>query len=196
MYKEFITAKNDFISAAVRTYESGIQTGTGGNLSTRIPETEVMLVKPSGYTYDSCSEENLIITDYEGRVLEGDLKPTKESTLHGSLYRRYPQIGGIVHTHSPYSILCSLHYDEIKSVTMHSKLKLKMNIPVIDITTQSVTEEEIGKIYKVMDENPDIQAFVLKGHGIVAVGATAVKAGQTAELIEETAEIYWEMMKK
>lgn len=195
MYKEFITAKNDFLDAAKRTYESGIQTGTGGNLSVRLPGTDYMIVKPSGFTYGSCSEDNLIVVDYDGNLVEGGLKPTQESTLHGNLYRRYERIGGIVHTHSPYSIMCSLKYDEIEDITMHVKLKLKMSIPVIDIATQSVTKEEMEKIYKVMESAPDIQAFILKGHGIVALGANAVKAGQTAELIEETAKIYWEMKK-
>lgn len=195
MYKEFIAVKNDFLFAAKRTYESGIQTGTGGNLSVRIPGEDAMIVKPSGYTYGSCDEANLVITDFDGNVVEGDLKPTKESTLHGNLYRKYPNIGGIVHTHSPYSIMCSLKYDEIEAITMHCRLKLNMNIPIVDVATQSVTEEEMEKVYAVMDNNPGIQAFILKGHGIVALGANATKAGQTAELIEETAKIYWEMKK-
>lgn len=195
MYKEFIAVKNDFLFAAKRTYESGIQTGTGGNLSVRIPNEDKMIVKPSGFTYGSCEESNLVITDFDGKVVEGDLKPTKESTLHGNLYRKYSNIGGIVHTHSPYSIMCSLKYDEIEAITMHCRLKLNMNIPIVDVATQSVTEEEMEKVYAVMDNNPGIQAFILKGHGIVAMGANAVKAGQIAELIEETAKIYWEMKK-
>lgn len=196
MYKKFLEVKTDFLQAAKRTYESGIQTGTGGNLSVRIKDADLMIVKPSGLTYAECSEENLIVVDFDGGLVEGTLKPTQESTLHGNLYRKYPNIGGIVHTHSPYSIMCSLKYDKIEAITMHVRLKLKMDIPIIDVTTQSVTEEEMEKIYKVMDEYPDIQAFILKGHGIVAFGATSVKAGQTAELIEETAQIYWEVERK
>lgn len=196
MYKEFITVKNDYLNAAARTYKSGIQTGTGGNLSARIWAGEQMLVKPSGYTYGECREDNLIVVDFEGRLIEGTVKPTQESVLHGNLYKRYPHIGGIVHTHSPYSIMCSLKYEAIEAITMHVKLKLKMDIPIVDVTTQAVTEEEMEKIYTVMDQNPGIQAFILRGHGIVAMGVTAVKAGQTAELIEETAQIYWELMNK
>ena len=107
MYLEFLEAKNDFLKAASRTYESGIQTGTGGNLSVRVPEKDLMIVKSSGFTYGSCSEDNLSVTDFEGELVEGKYKPTRESTLHGNLYKRYPQIKGIVHTHSPYSIMAS-----------------------------------------------------------------------------------------
>lgn len=196
MYIEFLNAKTDFLAAAERTYESGIQTGTGGNLSSRIQGSDLMVVKPSGFTYGSCCEDNITITNYEGELIEGDNKPTQESTLHGNLYKRYPNIGGIVHTHSPYAIMNSLSYDEIDLVTMHSALKLKEPIPIIDVTTQAVTLEEMEKIYAVMDKNPNLPAFVLKGHGIVAMAQNAVKAGQIAELIEETAMINWELKNK
>lgn len=195
MYREFLKAKKDFLNAAVRTYESGIQTGTGGNLSVRIPGTDLMIVKPSGFSYGQCDEENITITDFAGNLQEGVYKPTRECTLHGNLYKRYPQIGGIVHTHSPYSILISLTSKELELVTMHSALKLKKPIKIVDVTTQAVTEEELPKVFKVLDTAPETAAFILKGHGIVAVANSAVKAGQIAELIEETAMIAWEKRK-
>ncbi|ERF60583.1 putative L-ribulose-5-phosphate 4-epimerase [Treponema socranskii subsp. socranskii VPI DR56BR1116 = ATCC 35536] len=195
MYREFLKAKNEFLQAAARTYESGIQTGTGGNLSVRIPGTDLMIVKPSGYSYGQCNEENLTVTDFEGNLQEGTYKPTRESTLHGNLYKRYANIGGIVHTHSPYAILISLNFDELPLVTMHSQLKLKKPVQCIDVKTQAVTEDELPKVFAVMDSDPETAAFILKGHGIVAVASNPVKAGQIAELIEETAQIAWEQMK-
>ena len=66
---------------------------------------------------------------------------------------------------------------------------------IVDVATQAVTEDELPKVFKVMDDDPDTAAFILKGHGIVAVSSSAVKAGQIAELIEETAMIAWENMK-
>lgn len=195
MNQEFVRAKNDFLFAAKRTYESGIQTGTGGNLSVRIPGEDLMIVKPSGYTYGQCTEDNLCITDFDGNLVIGNLKPTQESTLHGNLYRRYPQIGGIVHTHSPYAILNSLQFDQVDLATMHSALKMKVPVPVVDVLTQAVTAEELPKVFRAIDENPGLLAFILKGHGIVAMDKTAVKAGQTAELVEETSLINWENKK-
>ncbi|MGI6054427.1 MAG: class II aldolase/adducin family protein [Clostridium sp.] len=195
MNKDFVRVKNDFLAAAKRTYESGIQTGTGGNLSVRIPGEDLMIVKPSGYTYGQCSEENLCITDFDGNLVIGSLKPTQESVLHGNLYRRYPQIGGIVHTHSPYAILNSLQFSQVDLLTMHSALKMKVPVPVADVLTQAVTEDELPKIFHLIDANPGLLAFILKGHGIVAMNKTAVKAGQTAELVEETSLINWENKK-
>ncbi len=192
MNPEFVKAKNDFLKAAKRTYESGIQTGTGGNLSVRIPGEELMIVKPSGLSYGQCTEDNLCITDFSGNLVIGSLKPTRESTLHGNLYRQYPEIGGIVHTHSPYAILNSLHFDQIDLVTKHSELKLTYPVPVVDVVTQGVTPEELPKVLAAIDERPGLSALILKGHGIVAFDKTAVKAGQIAELIEETALINWQ----
>ena len=194
MYRSFLKAKNDFLKAAERAYLCGIQTGTGGNLSVRVPGTDLMIVKPSGFAYGQCNEENLTITNFNGELCEGTYKPTQECTLHGSLYRRYSNIGGIVHTHSPYSILISLNSNQLDLVTMHSELKFKSPIKVVDVTTQSVTEEEIKKIYKIMDEDSKIPAFILKGHGIVAMAQSAEKAEQIAELVEETAKIQWNNM--
>ena len=68
MNTAFLNAKNDFLAAAKRTYESGIQTGTGGNLSVRIPGENLMIVKPSGFSYGQCTEDNLCITDFDGNV--------------------------------------------------------------------------------------------------------------------------------
>ncbi len=195
MYIEFTAAKNDFLNAAARTYASGIQTGTGGNLSVRIPGSELMLVKPSGFTFGQCSEDNLCIADFDGNLVEGKYKPTQESTLHGSLYRNYPQIGGIVHTHSVYSILCSLSFDEITLPTMHSSLKLKRNIGVADVQTQAVTGEELPKVFRLMEKDSAAGVLLLRGHGTVSWAKTAEAAGQNCELVEETARIFWELNK-
>lgn len=195
MYIEFTAAKNDFLAAAARTYASGIQTGTGGNLSVRIPGSELMLVKPSGLTFGQCSEDNLCITDFDGNLIEGKFKPTQESTLHGSLYKEYAQIGGIVHTHSIYSILCSLSFQEIVLPTMHASLKLKKNIGVADVQTQAVSHEEMYKVFELMDKEQPAGVLLLKGHGIVSCAKTAVSAGQNCELVEETARIFWELNK-
>ena len=152
-------------------------------------------VKPSGFSYGQCSEENITITDFQGNLQEGLYKPTRESTLHGNLYARYPKIGGIVHTHSPYSILISLNDRQLELITLHSQLKLKKPVKVVDVTTQAVTQEELPKVFKVLDTEPETAAIILKGHGIVAISSSAVKAGQIAELIEETAMIAWEQKK-
>ncbi len=91
----------------------------------------------------------------------------------------------------PYSILISLNDRQLELITLHSQLKLKKPVKVVDVTTQAVTQEELPKVFKVLDTEPETAAIILKGHGIVAISSSAVKAGQIAELIEETAMIAW-----
>ena len=144
MNTAFLNAKNDFLAAAKRTYESGIQTGTGGNLSVRIPGENLMIVKPSGFSYGQCTEDNLCITDFDGNVVMGG-KPTRESTLHGNLYKRYPQIGGIVHTHSPYAILNSLNFSQALTIIVHTM-------------ASSTLEAHIARIPMCSEHTPPIPA--------------------------------------
>lgn len=71
------------VIASKRAYNRGIQTGSGGNVSARIPGTETMLVKASGGSLGDCSPEGFLITDFEGNLIEGTGKPTREALLHG-----------------------------------------------------------------------------------------------------------------
>ena len=115
--------KQDVIEAAARAYRRGIQTGSGGNLSARLPGTDLMVVKPSGFSFIECTEENLVVTDFDGKLVAGTGKPTREALLHGVLYRNLPTVKGVVHTHSPWSIAWSLSKKDLPMLTYHSQLK-------------------------------------------------------------------------
>lgn len=190
MYKEYLQAMQDFLFAAKRAYDCKLQTGTGGNVSTRIQGTDLMFVKPSGISFGNCEADNLVITNFEGDVIEGG-KPTRELYLHGALYNRYQRIGGVVHTHSPWSILVARDHETLPLVTKHSELKMKNAIPVIPVVSPAVGEDEIHKVFEVLDKDENLSAFILKDHGIVAFAQTTKKAEEIAELIEETAQIFY-----
>jgi len=113
-------AKRDFIAAAKRAHTSGMQTGNGGNISVRAGHLEIMAVKASGVSFGESSDESIAVTDFDGKVIEGNLKPTREIVLHCALYREFPHIGAIVHTHSPYSIAWSFTGRDIPLITKHS----------------------------------------------------------------------------
>ncbi len=186
-----IAAKDDFITAAKRAYASGLQTGTGGNISVRVAGFDLMAVKASGLAFDESVHENIVVTDFEGKVIGGNLKPTQEFVLHASLYKKYGNIGAIVHTHSPYSITWTYTKKDLPLITQHAKLKLKYAVPNLSYDSPTIPEEGMQEIYGIIDSKPGLQAFLLEGHGIVTIGKNAVKACQTAELIEETAQIVY-----
>lgn len=182
-------AKEDFIIAAHRAYKRGIQMGNGGNISVRIPNEDLMVIKPKGISFIECSLDNLVVTNFDGKVMEGNLQPTREALLHGTLYKQLPDIGGIVHCHSPWSITWSFTKKNIPLLTQHAKLKLKHTIPNLSIDAPVISKKEVPMIINLFEKHEDLPAFVLEGHGIVSVGEDVVKAEHVAELVEETAQI-------
>lgn len=192
MYLEFIAAKNAYIAASRRAFACGLAAASGGNISVRLPGTERMIVKPSGITLGAAAEENLIVTDLYGNLVEGSIKPTKETILHGGLYRRYPDIGGIVHAHPLYSIMCANTFDGVPLVTKQMKQIMDRPIPICKIKSNTVDEAGMNMIYAMLDANPGVCCFLLEEHGVVSFAKTVTDAENNAELVEENARVFWE----
>ena len=179
----------ELAEAARRAYNRGIQTGSGGNVSARIPGENLMLLKASGGSLGDCTEDGFLITDLEGKLVEGKGKPTREALLHGFIYQICPDARAVVHVHAPYAIGWSEMKKDLPRVTWHAKLKICADIPVLDIPSAMVREQDLPLVEKVLREMPDLPALILADHGIVAWGKNALEAEHTAELIEETAQV-------
>ncbi len=82
----------------------GLVTYTWGNVSGIDRETGLVVIKPSGVDYDDLTPDKLVVLDLEGNIVEGDLNPSSDTKTHLELYKAYPKLGGIVHTHSPYAV--------------------------------------------------------------------------------------------
>ena len=177
--------------AAHRAYSRGIQTGSGGNLSSRVGDN-LMLVKSSGGSFADCDAtgNGFVLTDLDGEVQEGfPGKPTREVFLHGLMYKLRPDVNGIVHSHSPWAITWSFTKKKLPMITQHLKLKFKSPIPVIDIDSPMVRPEDEEQITELFRKTSRLPAFILVGHGVVALGKDALEAEHNAELVEETAQI-------
>ncbi len=183
--------EKDLIEAAARAYRRGIQTGNGGNLSARIPGKDLMVVKPSGISFIDCNESNLVVTDFDGKVVAGSGKASREALLHGVLYRNVPSIGGVVHCHAPWAISWSFSRKDLPLVTHHARMKFGVPVATLDIDAPVVPPEAMPKVVGLFEEHPTLPAFLLVGHGIVAVGKNVLAAEHVAELVEETAQIAW-----
>ena len=177
--------------AAHRAYSRGIQTGSGGNLSSRVGDN-LMLVKSSGGSFADCDAtgNGFVLTDLDGEVQKGfPGKPTREVFLHGLMYKLRPDVSGIIHSHSPWAITWSFTKKELPMITQHLKLKFKSPIPVIDIDSPMVRPEDEEQITELFRKTSRLPAFILVGHGVVALGKDALEAEHNAELVEETAQI-------
>src|SRR2546426_6111777 len=82
---------------------NGLVTWTMGNVSARDPESGLVVIKPSGIKYDDLTPENMVVVDVDGRMAEGDYKPSSDTASHCYIYRQRPDIKGVVHTHSRYA---------------------------------------------------------------------------------------------
>ena len=173
---------------AHKFYTLGYQRSDGGNLSVRIPGTDTMIVKGSNVDFGSLSLDTLAVTDFAGNRLEG-VKPSKESLLHGAMYRAFPHIGAVLHCHSPWATAWAAGHEELSFATHHARLKLGDGCPVFDTNSYVVPESYFALILDAMRQHPDRKAFLLRGHGQVACGADIHAAAMLAELVEETAMI-------
>lgn len=189
MREDVYAIAKKLVIACQRAYNRGIQTGSGGNVSARIPGKEQMLVKASGGSLGDCTPEGFLITDFDGNLIEGDGKPTKEALLHGYIYRIKPEVQAVVHVHAPYAIAWSSSKKDLPLVTWHSQLKNPCPYPTLDVHAAMVRPQDVPMVETMFKDTPDISAFLLADHGIVAMGKDPLAAEHTAELVEETAKI-------
>jgi L-ribulose-5-phosphate 4-epimerase len=181
--------KRQLVKAAHRCSRRGLQTGDGGNVSARIPGTDWMVIKASGSSFADSTKTSFVISDFTGNPMKGEEKPSRESLLHGALYKKLPDIRAIVHCHSGWATGWASTLTPLPFATYHSEIKLNGEIRVFDTHSYAVPKEDIAQILSLFDEYPNAKAFLLKGHGQVALGKDIKSALHIAELIEETAQI-------
>ena len=189
MTEEVLKLGEKLVLASSRAYKRGIQTGSGGNVSARIPGTQTMLVKASGGSLGDCTPEGFLICDFDGKLLEGTGKPTREATLHGYIYKLRQDVNSVVHVHAPYAIAWSHTKKDLPLVTWHSQLKNPCAYPTLDVHAAMVRPEDVPLVEEMFNKAPDIVAFLLADHGIVAMGKDPLTAEHNAELVEETAQV-------
>ncbi len=180
---------DEMIKQAKKIYNLSLQMSNGGNISCRVPNEDLMIVKATDVGFDEISLSNLVVTDFSGNKIEGEKKPSKESLLHGAIYERYKNVGAIFHCHSPFATAYCANNDQLELSTYHASLKLFDYCPVFDTKSYIVPTEYFETIFKTIDENPKMNSFLLRGHGQVTLSDNIKSAAYLAELVEETAKI-------
>ena len=186
-FERYIAAMRHF---AERAHRSGLQTGTGGNLSVRIPGTETMLIKASGGSFADLQEADIVHADFAGRVLgefAGAAKPSREFKSHALLYRICPDAGAIFHSHSPWAIACAARCDTLPPVTLHMEMKLG-SIPVL-MSDGHADGQMVEDLAAFLAARAGVKAFIHRRHGIFSLAADIGAAEMQAELVEECAKI-------
>ncbi len=186
---EYREQAKELRQVAKRFYLLRYQMSNGGNLSIRIAGKEQMMVKATDVAFHEVGRDTVVITDFDGNVIAGDRKPSKEALLHGALYRAFPQIGAVMHCHSPYATAWAAAHEELDFATHHSRMKLGGYVPVFDTHSYAVPKEYFPHILENLAEHPGAFGFLLRAHGQVTMGRDMREAAYLAELVEETAQI-------
>lgn len=193
--------KEDVYRANMELVEKELVIYTWGNVSGIDREKGLMVIKPSGVDYDIMTPEDMVVTDMEGKVVEGRYKPSSDTPTHLVLYRAYPEIGGVVHTHSVWAVTFAQAGMDIPALgTTHADY-FYGNIPCTrDLTPKEIEEayeENTGKVITETIGSGDAMAvpgIVVKNHGPFAWGKSPAGSVYNAVVLEKVAEMAYKTM--
>lgn len=193
--------KQQVLTANLLLPKYGLVTFTWGNVSGIDRERGLVVIKPSGVEYESMTVEDMMVVDLDGKIVEGKLKPSSDTPSHLELYRAFPDIGGIVHTHSKWATTFAQAGMSIPAIgTTHADY-FYGDIPC----TRAMTDEEIAGAYEketgrvIVETFRDMDAASIPGvlvrnHGPFAWGSDPYNAVHNAVVMEEVAFMDWHSM--
>lgn len=179
--------KEEILNLNLELPKNGLVAWTGGNVSIRDSKTGFVLIKPSGLRYDNMKSTDMVVVDLEGRVVEGNLKPSSDTASHLFIYRHRPDVGGIVHTHSRYATAFAALGRPIPCVLTAIADEFGGPIPCGPFAL--IGGDQIGKV--VVENIGNSPAILLKNHGVIAIGKTGLDAVKSAVMTEDVAATVW-----
>lgn len=164
----------------------------GGNISARIPGTNRVLIKPTGYSLSDLKPEQLIVVDIDGKVVSGKGKPSSETPMHTTIYRTRSDVGGVVHAHPLYCGVFGLAGVELLPISYGGGVTAALMRGVHIVPWARGGSQELADA--VATELKDRNAALLEFHGCITVGKTIEQAFHLASKLEESAEFQWRVM--
>ena len=191
------TLKEKVFQANLELVRQGLVIYTWGNASGIDREKGIVVIKPSGVDYDSMTPDDMVAVDLlTGEVVDGTLNPSSDTPTHLALYRAFPNIGGVVHTHSTYATAWAQAGMDIPNIgTTHSDY-FHMDIPC----TETMTSEQIKGEYELETGNVIVKRFeglepdhtpgvLVRNHGPFTWGKTPAEAVYNAKVLEQCAHM-------
>jgi len=179
--------KEQLVQLHLELPKNNLVAWTSGNVSARDPETNLVVIKPSGVRYEDLRPEGMVVVDLEGCVVEGTFKPSSDVASHLYIYRHRSDVGGVVHTHSPYATAFAAVGRPIPVVLTAIADEFGGPIPCGDFCL--IGDEAIGKV--VVESIGGSPAVLLKNHGVFTVAGTAEAAVKAAVMTEDNARTVW-----
>jgi L-ribulose-5-phosphate 4-epimerase len=188
--------RQEVLQANLELFQRGLAIYTFGNASGISRHDGLVVIKPSGVAYQAMKAEDLVVTDLDGQVVEGGLRPSSDLSTHLVLYRAFQAIGGVVHTHSCYATAWAQAALELPCLgTTHADYfhgPVPVTAPLsqaeIDGDYEANAGQAIVRRFAGLDPS-EMPAALLAGHAPFCWGASAVEAAHTAVLLEEIARM-------
>jgi len=188
--------REEVFEANLELVRQGLVIYTFGNASGISRQDGLVVIKPSGVTYKSLKPDDLVVTDLEGNCLEGRYRPSSDLPTHLVLYRAFPSIGGIVHTHSSYATAWAQAKRKIPCLgTTHADFfhgPIPVTEPMKPSEIEKDYEENTGQVivrcFAGLDPE-QTSAVLVSSHGPFCWGSTAYDAAHTAVIVEELARL-------
>jgi L-ribulose-5-phosphate 4-epimerase len=186
----------EVLEANLELVRRGLVLYTFGNASGISREDSLVVIKPSGVAYEEMKPEHLVVTDLSGKVVEGNLRPSSDLPTHLVLYKAFPKIGGVSHTHSEYATAWAQARKPIPCLgTTHCdyfRAPVPVTDPMTDDEIASAYEENTGYVITRLFKNIDpleVPAVLVANHAPFTWGATPAEASQNAVILEAVAKI-------
>jgi L-fuculose-phosphate aldolase len=173
------------VKAGRELHDHGLVRGTSGNISARIPGTDMFLIKPSGARMELFKPEELVLADLQGSKIRGESQVSLETPMHAAIYRVRNDVRAVVHTHPPTATAFGVAKTEILPLQIEMFMLLPNGVPVVPFETPG--SKALASAVQKNIANYD--AIILENHGIVTVGSNIEAACSLNEMVEEGAKI-------
>jgi L-ribulose-5-phosphate 4-epimerase len=194
--KSLQALREEVLEANLELVRRGLVLYTFGNASGILRDEGLVVIKPSGVPYDKMKPEHLVVTNLEGKIVEGDLRPSSDLPTHVVLYKAFPQIGGVVHTHSEYATAWAQSRREIPCFGtthadyFHGPVPVTDTIPDEDIAGEyeKNTGDAIARTFQ--NKKPEaLPGVLVANHGPFTWGANVEAAAHNAVILESLARM-------
>ncbi|AKP78561.1 L-ribulose-5-phosphate 4-epimerase [Priestia aryabhattai] len=157
--------KEEVFQANLDLPKQGLVKYTWGNVSAVDRDSGLFVIKPSGVTYEKMTAKDMVVVDLDGRVVEGELNPSSDTLTHAVLYKHYPEIGGIAHTHSTWATIWAQAGLDVQAMGTTHADTFYGSVPC----ARFLTEKEVNDGYEVETGKVIIETFEKRGLDVLAV---------------------------
>jgi L-ribulose-5-phosphate 4-epimerase len=187
---EIIRLRKELADYSRRSFNRRLVSGTGGNMSVRVPGTNTALITPTGISLgDITPEINLLMKIDDGVIIENPcgLKPSKETGFHLAAYRLRPDVGAVAHLHPPYATAYSNKFKPLPMATVSARGVL-LEVPCIE-SAKAGSQELSGFVQEGLKKYTSVKVMLMREHGTLALGMDLSNAYYLSDLAEDTAKI-------